>query len=67
MPTKEKIDAVNEHSEASSEKRWSESFEEGSPIIKRYDCKYQKCFCETCYIHSSEHLLDNSIWDMTYH
>ncbi|XVF22209.1 hypothetical protein REPUB_Repub12eG0154000 [Reevesia pubescens] len=40
MPNEEKIDAVNEHSEASSEERWSESesFEEGSPVIKRYDC-----------------------------
>ncbi|XWS76741.1 hypothetical protein CRYUN_Cryun01aG0203800 [Craigia yunnanensis] len=38
VPAKEKIDAVNEYSEASSEERWSESFEEGSPIIKRYDC-----------------------------
>lgn len=44
MPSKKKIDAVNEHSEASSEERWPESSEEGSPIIKRYDCKYQKCF-----------------------
>ncbi|XWS31913.1 hypothetical protein CRYUN_Cryun23aG0116500 [Craigia yunnanensis] len=38
MLAKEKIDAANEHSEASSEERWSERFEEGSPIIKRYDC-----------------------------
>ncbi|XVF72852.1 hypothetical protein PTKIN_Ptkin12aG0153900 [Pterospermum kingtungense] len=37
-PGKEKIGAVNEHSEASSEERWSESSEEESPIIKRYDC-----------------------------
>ncbi|XP_022757708.1 meiosis-specific protein ASY3-like isoform X3 [Durio zibethinus] len=37
MPAKEKNDAVNEHSEASSEDRCSESFEEGSPIIRRYD------------------------------
>ncbi|XVF33007.1 hypothetical protein REPUB_Repub17cG0131300 [Reevesia pubescens] len=38
MPTKETIDAVNEHSEPSSEERLSESCEKGSPIIKRYDC-----------------------------
>ncbi|XP_021281392.1 meiosis-specific protein ASY3 isoform X4 [Herrania umbratica] len=38
MPIEENVDAVNEHSEPSSEERWSESFEEGSPIIKRYDC-----------------------------
>lgn len=56
MPIKENIDAVNEHSEPSSEERWSESFEEGSPIIKRYDCRYLKRFSETCYVHSSKHL-----------
>ncbi|XP_022757707.1 meiosis-specific protein ASY3-like isoform X2 [Durio zibethinus] len=42
MPAKEKNDAVNEHSEASSEDRCSESFEEGSPIIRRYDCHREK-------------------------
>ncbi|XP_022770707.1 meiosis-specific protein ASY3-like isoform X3 [Durio zibethinus] len=38
MPAKENFDPVNELSEASPEERRSESFEEGSPIIKRYDC-----------------------------
>ncbi|KAG4119930.1 hypothetical protein ERO13_D11G110300v2 [Gossypium hirsutum] len=40
MPGKETIDAVNEHSESSStsEQQWSGNFEEGSPIIKNYDC-----------------------------
>ncbi|XVE73552.1 hypothetical protein DITRI_Ditri11bG0127700 [Diplodiscus trichospermus] len=38
MPAKEKGDTVNEHSEASSEERWSESCEEGSPIIRSYGC-----------------------------
>ncbi|KAL1142753.1 hypothetical protein V6Z11_A11G116000 [Gossypium hirsutum] len=40
MPGKETIDAVNEHFESSSasEQQWSGNFEEGSPIIKNYDC-----------------------------
>ncbi|KAH1081143.1 hypothetical protein J1N35_020904 [Gossypium stocksii] len=40
MPGKETVDAVNEHSESSSasEQQWSGNFEEGSPIIKNYDC-----------------------------
>ncbi|MBA0560143.1 hypothetical protein Golob_017059 [Gossypium lobatum] len=40
MPGKETIGAVNEHSESSStsEQQWSGNFEEGSPIIKNYDC-----------------------------
>ncbi|MBA0715097.1 hypothetical protein Golax_014019 [Gossypium laxum] len=42
MPGKETIDAVNEHSESSSasEQQWSGNFEEGSPIIKNYDCNF---------------------------
>ncbi|OMO64129.1 hypothetical protein CCACVL1_22018 [Corchorus capsularis] len=41
MPTKEKMDAVDMHSEASSEEGSdsdSECSEEGSPIINRYNC-----------------------------
>lgn len=49
MPGKETIDAVSESSSA-SEQQWSGNFEEGSPIIKNYDCKYIKCFSGTQYI-----------------